>query len=128
MLYFSVHSASNASGAAVYAAGAICQKNQNESALCIQDVSNAFSHETLYLYANFIAGEKSHLAIWATYCRSSLSPNSCMSRFGADYDVFIVFFRQALVDKYLSEKLIRCHSRMKLDSFLFTRNKQCLYK
>jgi len=116
------------SGIDYYAANVICKKEKSQVENCVDSVARVVSHDTLYRYANLISGKDGHFPLWASYCKGTQSPSFCMHQFESDFDVFVKFVNEALDNDSYENRLLVCHKNIELDSFIFTRNKQCLYK
>jgi hypothetical protein len=111
-----------------YAARVICDRSGDDLSFCLSNVTKVFSHETLFRYSTLISGKTAHYSSWASYCKNTSTPNKCMAQFKKDYDVFLLFLLSALDNQNLELKILKCHQSTDFDSFIFTRNKQCLYK
>lgn len=111
-----------------YAARVICDRTEEDLSVCLSNVTQVFSHETLFRYSSLISGKNTHYPSWSSYCKNTTTPNKCMGQFKKDYDIFLSFLLSALDDHSLEAKILGCHKSTDFDSFIFTRNKQCLYK
>lgn len=109
-----------------YAVNAFC--GSNEDVVCVKNTSLVFSHDTLYRYTRLISKKDAHYSYWAAYCKNFSSPNQCMNQLKKDYDVFVSFLLIALDDPVLEKRIVDCHRTATLNSFVFTRKKQCLYR
>ena len=110
-----------------YATRALCLKSANYDS-CWSVIHPLVSQGKLYVYARVLSSKNALIPDWAAYCKGGESPSLCMSIFESDYINFKSFVLSALTNEQLANKLSFCHKNIAIDSYVGTRNKQCIYQ